>query len=95
MVGFNGGQDTTTLAAAARFAVLLRQEASRQPDMPLRVLGPAPMNILMVNDRYRYKLTIKCRNDRPSGPCWGGAGPLQRGRAARPRRGDCGHEFGR
>ena len=32
--------------------------------MPLRVLGPAPMNILMVNDRYRYKLTIKCRNDR-------------------------------
>ena len=64
VVGFNGGQDTTTLAAAARFAVLLRQEASRQPDMPLRVLGPAPMNILMVNDRYRYKLTIKCRNDR-------------------------------
>ena len=64
VVGFNGGQDTTTLAAAARFAGLLRQEASRQPDMPLRVLGPAPMNILMVNDRYRYKLTIKCRNDR-------------------------------
>ena len=64
VVGFNGGQDGQTLAAAARFAALLRQEASRQPDMPLRVLGPAPMNILMVNDRYRYKLTIKCRNDR-------------------------------
>ena len=32
--------------------------------MPLRVLGPAPMNIVMVKDRYRYKLTIKCRNDR-------------------------------
>lgn len=25
--------------------------------------APAPMNIAMVNNHYRYKLTLKCRND--------------------------------
>ena len=52
------------MQAAARFARLLGIEASAHPGMPLRILGPAPMNIVMVKDRYRYKLTIKCRNDR-------------------------------
>jgi len=30
---------------------------------PLRVLGPTPMNIAMISGKYRYKLTLKCRND--------------------------------
>lgn len=64
VVGFSGGEDAVTLAAAGRFAALLREEAGAQPELPLRVLGPAPMNVLMVNGRYRYKLTLKCRNDR-------------------------------
>ncbi|MBQ8647118.1 MAG: primosomal protein N', partial [Oscillospiraceae bacterium] len=64
VVGFSGGEDAMTLAAAGRFAALLREEAVKQPELPLRVLGPAPMNVLMVNGRYRYKLTLKCRNDR-------------------------------
>ena len=37
--------------------------AARQPRLPLRVLGPTPMNIAMLNGKYRYKLTLKCRND--------------------------------
>ena len=44
--------------------ILLGQQAARQPDLPLRVLGPTPGNIEKINDTYRYKLTIKCRNDR-------------------------------
>ena len=31
--------------------------------VPLRVLGPAPMNVAMIGGRFRYKLTIKCRAD--------------------------------
>ena len=27
------------------------------------MLGPVPMNIAMLGGRYRYKLTLKCRND--------------------------------
>ena len=27
------------------------------------MLGPAPAGVAMLHGRYRYKLTIKCRND--------------------------------
>ncbi len=64
VVGFSGGKEIEVARAAARFAVLLGQQATKQPDMPLRVLGPTPGNIEKINDNYRYKLTIKCRNDR-------------------------------
>ena len=50
-----------TLAAAARFGALLARLAAKTPGLPLRILGPAPMAVAMVNGRYRYKLTIKCR----------------------------------
>lgn len=52
------------MQAAVRFAQILGEQAKKVPGMPLRILGPAPMNVVMVKKRYRYKLTIKCRNDR-------------------------------
>ena len=64
VIGFAGGKEIEGARAAARFSALLGQQAARQPDLPLRVLGPTPGNIEKINDTYRYKLTIKCRNDR-------------------------------
>ena len=64
VVGFSGGKEIEVARAAARFSALLAQQAACQPDLPLRVLGPTPGNIEKINDNYRYKLTIKCRNDR-------------------------------
>ena len=64
VIGFAGAKEIETARAAARFAALLGQQAARQPDLPLRVLGPTPGSIEKINDTYRYKLTIKCRNDR-------------------------------
>ena len=64
VIGFAGGKEIEVARAAARFSVLLGQQAAKQPDLPLRVLGPTPGNIEKINDTYRYKLTIKCRNDR-------------------------------
>ena len=64
IIGFAGGKEIEVARAAARFSALLGQQAARQPDLPLRVLGPTPGNIEKINDTYRYKLTIKCRNDR-------------------------------
>ena len=64
VIGFAGGKEIEVARAAARFAALLGQQAAKQPDLPLRVLGPTPGNIEKINDTYRYKLTIKCRNDR-------------------------------
>ena len=64
VIGFAGGKEIEVARAAARFSALLGQQAARQPDLPLRVLGPTPGNIEKINDTDRYKLTIKCRNDR-------------------------------
>ena len=47
------------ITAAAR----AKQLAAQRPGLPLRILGPAPMNITMLNGKFRYKLTLKCRND--------------------------------
>lgn len=61
---FSGEKEADTMAAAAAFGKTLAENAKTQTNMPLRILGPAPMNVVLVKDRYRYKLTIKCRNDK-------------------------------
>ena len=64
VVGFAGPKESEVARASARFAALLGRQAATQPDLPLRVLGPTPGSIEKINDSYRYKLTVKCRNDR-------------------------------
>ena len=64
VVGFAGPKESEVARASARFAALLGRQAAKQPDLPLRVLGPTPGSIEKFNDSYRYKLTVKCRNDR-------------------------------
>jgi len=64
VVGFSGLKESEVARAAARFATLLGRQAAKQPELPLRVLGPTPGNIEKINGNYRYKLTVKCRNDR-------------------------------
>ena len=63
VVGFAGPKESEVARASARFAALLGRQAAKQPDLPLRVLGPTPGSIEKINDSYRYKLTVKCRND--------------------------------
>ena len=64
VIGFAGPKEIEVARAAAQFSALLGQQAAKQPDLPLRVLGPTPGSIEKINDSYRYKLTVKCRNDR-------------------------------
>ena len=63
VIGFVGAQEGAVLIAAQRFGSLLAERAAQRPGLPLRILGPAPMNITMLNGKFRYKLTLKCRND--------------------------------
>jgi primosomal protein N' (replication factor Y) len=63
MVGFSGPKEADVAAAAARFSALLASEAAQRQGLPLRVLGPAPCAVVKINERYRYKLTVKCRAD--------------------------------
>lgn len=63
MVQFSGAQERETADAARAFGTYLKEGAAGRGDLPLRVLGPAPAGVAMLHGRYRYKLTIKCRND--------------------------------
>lgn len=63
IVGFSGAKDDEAMKAAHSFANMLKSHAAENKNIPLRILGPAPMNVQMVKDLYRYKLTLKCRND--------------------------------
>lgn len=62
---FTGAEEAAVAAAAARFARLMRLQADGRPDLPLRLLGPVPASLSMLSGKYRYKLTVKCRNDKP------------------------------
>ncbi|MBQ1507290.1 MAG: primosomal protein N' [Ruminococcus sp.] len=65
LVGFVGENQALTLKGANEF---LREFASRAagdfPKLPLRILGPSPALVVKVSNKYRYKLIIKCKNNR-------------------------------
>ena len=65
VVGFVGTDEARVRAASVDFMRKLRETAQRDyPEQPLRVLNPSPALIGRVNNKYRYKLLIKCRNSR-------------------------------
>ncbi len=64
LVLFSGEKETNVEQAGKRFSELLAQQAAKLENMPLRVLGPTPCSIVKINEKYRYKLTVKCRNDK-------------------------------
>ncbi|NLW79589.1 MAG: primosomal protein N' [Ruminococcaceae bacterium] len=63
VVGFAAQTEADALAAAGTFAGLLAGRAAMAPDIPLRVLGPAPLPVKQLAGSYRYRLTLKCRAD--------------------------------
>lgn len=64
LVGFVSDNAMKTENAAQAFmqqmTELLRTD---YPEIPLRILGPAPAAVFKVSNKYRYKLILKCRND--------------------------------
>ncbi len=64
IVGFSGEDEKNVLEAAKKFSDIMQVKASANQNLPIRILGPAPMNIIMVKNKFRFKLTVKCRNDK-------------------------------
>jgi primosomal protein N' (replication factor Y) len=65
VVGFVGGDEARVRASSVAFMQKLRQVAQNDyPEQPLRVLNPSPALIGKMNNKYRYKLLIKCRNSK-------------------------------
>jgi len=64
-VGFSGLDQKKVAQAASAFAGKFSELArGTNPDLPLRLLGPTPAEVARAAGKYRYKLIIKCKNNR-------------------------------
>ncbi len=62
VVGFSGEQELQVRNAAKWFLEQLIAEAkTNYPGLPLRVIGPAPASVYRINQKFRYKILLKCR----------------------------------
>lgn len=65
LVGFVGEDKTKTLCCANEFLKQFAETAKAEhPNLPLRVLGPSPALVVKVSNKFRYKLIIKCKNNK-------------------------------
>lgn len=63
--GFTGeNENTVALAAKCFFENLVELNNSDYKDVKLFVLGPTPAKISKINNNYRYRLALKCKNSK-------------------------------
>ncbi len=63
-VGFQGKQAETVQHASAFFLQLLKEKTEAFPEVKLIALGPMEERVFKLNGKYRYRLLIKCKNNR-------------------------------
>ncbi|MDO4747913.1 MAG: primosomal protein N' [Eubacteriales bacterium] len=64
LVGFVCDNSVKVSKAAGAFLNLLTESLNREfSDIPIRILGPSASAVPKVNNKYRYKIILKCRND--------------------------------
>ena len=65
LIGFVGENQAVTLKAAKEFLKsFISLAKSQYPSLPLRILGPSPALVVKVSNKFRYKLIVKCKNNR-------------------------------
>ncbi len=64
ILGFIGQDENTVRKASVFFAQSVEKHTTQIGGIPIRVLGPVPMNISVINGKHRYQLTLKCKNDK-------------------------------
>lgn len=65
LVGFVSENKTLAEMASKKFTELLVDKLDKSDDkIPIRLLGPSAQTVVKVSNKYRYKLIIKCKNDK-------------------------------
>ncbi len=65
MVGFvSDNRYNVTHASNAFLKMFVDNVKSQEKQLPLRILGPSPSSVAKISNKYRYKILIKCRNDK-------------------------------
>jgi primosomal protein N' (replication factor Y) len=61
-VNFSSAMESRVIEGSDYFMNLMREYiAKNQVKIPLRVLGPSPCTLGRINNKYRYRIIIKCR----------------------------------
>jgi primosomal protein N' (replication factor Y) len=64
-ITFSGADDNETNRQANIFTERFKQLAAQEyPELPARLLGPSPAEIFKTANKYRYKLILKCKNNK-------------------------------
>ena len=64
-IGFVGLNHDAVRRKAMEFSKSLAETARlRYSHIPMRVLGPSPSSVTKVNNKYRYNIIIKCRDNK-------------------------------
>lgn len=70
VAGFSSTREHLTREAAETFLKLLRESLTRAGGkVPVRILGPTPSSLKRVAGKYRYKLVIKCIDNKNMRDC--------------------------
>lgn len=63
VVGFSSGDDYTCEKGAQAFLKLLAHNLEGI-EIPIRILGPSKASVARINGKFRYRLIIKCKNNK-------------------------------
>lgn len=63
VVSFTSTDEVKSLSAAKFFLELIKNGIAQEKKLPMRILGPSRASIYKVNNQYRYRIIIKCRNN--------------------------------
>ncbi|MEG0570879.1 MAG: primosomal protein N' [Oscillospiraceae bacterium] len=61
VIGFSGNKDKNVKQCAMAAMSILKALIVGQDKIPLRVLGPSQASIYKLNNKFRYKIIIKCK----------------------------------
>ncbi|MCL2513360.1 MAG: primosomal protein N' [Oscillospiraceae bacterium] len=65
VIGVSGADETAVRAGAKKFLNLLENKNKQNyPEQSLMALGPIPARVGKVNNNYRYRIIIKCKNSK-------------------------------
>lgn len=65
IIGFSSAFEEKARDAGKSFSQLLKKLQSESDEkIPLYILGPSPYSIGRINNKYRYRLILKCKNNR-------------------------------
>ncbi len=63
-IGFIGIEESSVQSAAVDFFGRLKTAVFADGSVPVRIMGPSPAGVVKIANRYRYRIIIKCRNNR-------------------------------